>query len=112
MYSDTTLLLFLLTVELESECKARGIEPFIWWNFSIPPSPSRALSDALKQLLNYLPGQIEYEKALKSLQDAARALDPKKVNFVLAFTLKVLQYLSCMFNFFVTTSISLPHPAS
>lgn len=87
MYSDTTLPLFLLTVELESECKARGIEPFIWWNFSVPPSPSRALSDALKQLLNYLPGQIEYEKALKSLQDAARALDPKKVNFVLAFTL-------------------------
>ena len=55
--------------------------------FSVPSPPSRALSDALKQLLNYLPGQIEYEKALKSLQDAARALDPKKVNFVLAFTL-------------------------
>ena len=92
-YSDTTLPLFLLTAELESACKARGIEPFIWWNLSVPSSPSRALSDALKQLLNYLPGQIEYEKALKSLQDAARALDPKKVIFVLAFTLKVLQYL-------------------
>ena len=48
-------------------------------NHSVPPSPSRALSDALKQLLNYLPGQIEYEKALKSLQDAARALDHEKV---------------------------------
>ena len=69
------------------------MEPFICKNLSVPPSPSRALSDALKQLLNYLPGQIEYEKALKSLQDAARALDHEKVKLTLYSTFPLKTFL-------------------
>lgn len=41
---------------------------------------SRALSDALRQLLNCLPGQIEFEQALRSLQEATKMLEAKKVN--------------------------------
>ena len=40
---------------------------------------TRKLTKALMNLLNCLPGQMEFERAIRAVQEAASALDPNKV---------------------------------
>ncbi len=73
------------SVALISEAKAAVQDPNAPNKQVRLAQAAKAVSQALNQVVNCLPGQIEFDHAIKAIAEASRRLQTGKVGFVYCF---------------------------